>query len=64
MYLYAIEIKRSILDEGNAEIAISFSNLGCLYVKWQKKLKEGELLLMQSSKICKFLYVKLYHEFY
>lgn len=64
MYLNAIEIKRSILDEGNAKIAISLSNLGCLYVKWQKKLKEGELLLMKSSKICKFLNVELNHEFY
>lgn len=55
MYLKAIEIKRSILDKDNAEIAISLGNLGCLYMRWQKKLKEGELLLLTSSKICKLL---------
>jgi len=55
MFLKAIEIKRSILDEENAEIAISLSNLGCLYMKWQNKLKESELLLLKSSKICKLL---------
>ncbi|XP_025191948.1 uncharacterized protein LOC112592163 [Melanaphis sacchari] len=47
MYLKAIEIKKSILDENNAEIALSYRDLGRLNLKRSNKLKK----FMASRKI-------------
>lgn len=63
MFLKAIEIKKSILDENDAEIAFSLNYLGRFYLKI-KKLKESEEVLLQSSNICKLLNIKPNHKLY